>query len=247
MPRWHHKLAVALLLAAIVGCGTSSGGHAAANSSPGLPGDHAAAFVQGSTFTSLEVDVYWAKGAEPDPAALAFFQRRLVQHVQKPAGVTVALAREIDVPETSVWSAAACQQVDAQVGAASESGARATMHVIYLGGKSARDELGERTLGMGITGSSFMVFKSTILASPQGSGTPTDLEGAVLVHEAGHLCGLVGLGAPLTSVHQDPYSSGHCLTPGCLMQSTSGWWTIANGTADYCSACVADLQALGGR
>jgi hypothetical protein len=45
------------------------------------------------------------------------------------------------------------------------------------------------------------------------------VESTVVNHEFGHLFGLVNLGTPLQSAHEDSSSNGHCEVDGCLMNA----------------------------
>jgi hypothetical protein len=71
-------------------------------------------------------------------------------------------------------------------------------------------------------------------------------------HEFGHLMGLVNLGTPLQSAHEDANSDNHCNVDGCLMFFEINGGNVLdmmNMTAipELDPQCIADLQANGGK
>lgn len=117
------------------------------------------------------------------------------------------------------------------------------------------------TLGAVYRNTSMVLYASTIqiLASKVPAITNADLEAATLLHEFGHLLGLVNMGATEVNSHADPESENHCGEANCLMkaslQFTTGLAkTMQQRVAKNLSAvpelgpeCLRDLKAAGGR
>lgn len=248
-------VAAVLVLGPAAGCGSSSHPAPGATLASDLPGSDAHALLASTTYRSLRVHVDYTAGLAPSPRALAFVQARLAQHLDKPDGVIVELGHEVAGPSAKVVSLAASRQVVARNRSTFASGSEASIYVVYLAGECERDvEDAETTLGWGLSATSFAVFKQTCDNAARGMSDPAQLEGAVLLHECGHLLGLVGQGTPALSAHEDLARPAHCTNPGCLMQSACLQWGLggelsgtAGGPVDFCSACLADLRANGGR
>jgi hypothetical protein len=233
----------------VVGCGGSRpesvGGVAVYAAVAGSPGSEAHELLTAAPFTTLHVEVAAAKGLEPRPAALEHLRSALSELCQKPGGVTVTLASPVDTA-ARVYSVDDCVALERAHRASVPLAAPvASLYVLYLPGESDRDVLGETTLGWSTSPSSFAVFAHTIDTNPPAAGTAADLEGAVLVHEACHLLGLVGHGSPELRAHEDPNHPAHCTTPGCLMSAQSYAWDLTAG-GTLCPWCRADLRANGG-
>ena len=125
------------------------------------------------------------------------------------------------------------------------------MYVLYVTGHSALDEGTARILGISHRGGSFVVFIDRADRGDDLLVTTAEMEGAGLVHESGHLLGLVGSGVPMTSNHVDPHSVFHDADPNSIMfRIVQVPTTIPNlGDEDFAQfnkACVDDLQAFGG-
>lgn len=117
------------------------------------------------------------------------------------------------------------------------------------------------TLGAVYRNTSMVLYGSTIrfLASKVPGITVADAEAATLLHEFGHLMGLVGMGAPEVNSHSDPESENHCQEENCLMQASLKFTTglgktmqdrlAKNLTAvpELGPECLNDLRAAGGR
>jgi hypothetical protein len=116
------------------------------------------------------------------------------------------------------------------------------IHVLYLDG-AADPSVGDHLVGAAFGPTSIVLFRDAISEAVGGaSRRMSEVERWTLVHEAGHVLGLVGLGAPQVTPHGMPYRPGHCDQPGCVMG-----WTADERATDFCPRCKDDLRALGGR
>lgn len=67
------------------------------------------------------------------------------------------------------------------------------IHVLYLDGGTDQDSGSGSVLGLAYTGTSFALFKQSCDATANLVVSPDEVEATVLVHEVGHLLGLVNL------------------------------------------------------
>jgi predicted Zn-dependent protease len=71
------------------------------------------------------------------------------------------------------------------------------------------------------------IFKPVVTsAGPMNSSVARFTEQSALIHELGHALGLVNIGLPLTSPHEDAAHHGHCNNPRCVM-----YWANEGGPA----------------
>jgi hypothetical protein len=229
----------------VTGCGPSSRSHAAA-AATATPGAAAATLV--ASARPLRVEVDFVEGRRPSDRALDLLRQRLVERTDHPS-VEVVLddvlpatlaAVDEDAPahlqtlDDVRRVAAACRDV-------APEGVE-VVHVLYLDGE-ADPSLGHDLVGAAWAPTEVVLFPDAILRGTGGAvRRAEDVEAWTLVHEAGHLLGLVGLGAPELVAHEDAYRRGHCAEPGCVV----GWQANERAT-DFCPRCKDDLRALGGR
>lgn len=126
---------------------------------------------------------------------------------------------------------------------------------------SDNEEEGLVTLGAVYRNTSMVIYEETVraLANSSASITIADVETATLLHEMGHLFGLVGLSNDSVNPHEDPDSDNHCDVAGCLMRAELQFGTsllkmmqnnASKGSAvipDFDAECLLDLQQYGGR
>jgi hypothetical protein len=241
------------VLAAVLLTGCSGGQHGTGSTAPDVAGAEAATYLRGDVATSLLVRVDYAAGMAPVASALAFLEAELALRVDKPLGVRVVLGGELVAPLQSVYTVADCLEIERRNRTVFSSGTQAVIYVTCLPGMSERDLLGVTTFGWSDSASSFTVFEETLRENvPLLLVAPDVLEGAVLLHESGHLLGLVGHGTPALTRHEDPSWPAHCTNEGCLMAAQSSSWGLVSTSLDlgrvgFCEACLADLRANGGR
>ena len=119
------------------------------------------------------------------------------------------------------------------------------IHVTYLDGEWKEDNV----LGLSYGGDRIVIFMETIINVAQRSQNiqAVDIESSVLVHEWGHLLGLVGIG--YESGHEDPEYQHHCdeSAGSCVMNADieirMGRYSDPPPT-DFCVLCQEDMLRI---
>jgi hypothetical protein len=134
---------------------------------------------------------------------------------------------------------------------------------MLIDGRSDQDDVSNRVLGLAWDHAHVALFMDSIDAVCVTMGCPPRMldqllpagQYAILLHELGHLLGLVNLGLPMVEEHEDPDSVGHCDNPDCNMYHAFERQRaleqlherfIAGDTtpSSFDDACLADLAAL---
>jgi len=140
---------------------------------------------------------------EPD----IFVPRDSTEMVQIPAqGEETWTAAEIMDLAGSIW--------DRPRGFSAED-----FYVLFLNGYLEKDgEENPQVIGASVVGTPVMVvFKDAILRASNSLTVLMFVEQATLVHEFGHVMGLVDNGIPMVSDHLDPDHPRHCTNEECVM------------------------------
>jgi hypothetical protein len=263
-------LAAAASTVACGGGGGSGGGVSAAQLSTDLrsvtesareaaresnPGEFAADFVRGTNFTELWIEVDTVAGRTPDFGALELLRTRLEERCDKPGGVHFFLDDEI--PASQFPAVLGSDDLDAIEDAyrgtySNLQAGMAAMYVLCVPGGFEEDSSEGRHAGLAYRGASIALFLDGCDQGDDRYKTTAEVEALTLVHEAGHLLGLVNSGVPMVTAHEDLERPGHDANPNSVMH-----WAIdverygSNlGDADFAQfgpECIEDLQAFGGR
>jgi hypothetical protein len=218
------------------------------------PGDFAADYVRGTNFDTLLVEVDYPAGRAPTNAVLDLLETRLSERCDKPGGVSVFLDDAISPAEfPPVLSLGDVQDLeDEHRGFLPDlPSGTAAMYVLLVPGSSDEDDPNGVILGYGHRGGSIAIFLDNVDNGTNPFVTTEEVAGSTLVHEAGHILGLVNIGCPMATPHEDPFHPGHDADPNSLM-----FWILDldplgpdlgdPGFAQFSAACIADLQAFGG-
>jgi hypothetical protein len=227
-------LASVSLAFVVAGC-APSGGHDHAGST-GLSANSLLTAAE----PTLRIELDHVADHVPGTAALALLRQRATERCDKPGGVELLVderfARRPSAGETAPrpWSLAELQTFET-----AHRRPGTTVYVLLVDGPGD-PALGASPLGWAYGSSSIAVFADALRdAAPISGGDP---DGWVLVHELGHLLGLVGHGTPQVTQHEDMIRRGHCKERGCVMRFS------ADARADdFCPRCKEDLAAAGGR
>ena len=221
-------------------------------------GDFAHDILSSGTFTELIVEVDYVSGHAPDAGALAELKAVLEELCNKPVGVKIITDDEIPPQGSPTWTYNSAEQLEVTWRDRYRDASTGTevLYFLYLDGNSDSDTSSGRVLGYAYHGSSVVMFKETI--SSAGSGGilgigAADIEAPVIVHEAGHLLGLVNNGTNMVTPHQDTAHGHHCDNEDCLM-----YWAaetdvgisdmlLGGNKPDFDAECRDDMIANGGK
>lgn len=175
--------------------------------------------------TAVVLEVLHQEGAEVAEVAIGHATNVLSQVSSKPTTkTTVSLAGG-----ARNWTRADLERIaDDQSRSAQGAGGRAVLYLEFLHGTYQGDE---SVLGIALRGDVAAVFVDRVRSSATLLVSESDIEDSVLMHEIGHLLGLVDLA--LHSGREDPAHPGHSASRDSVM-----YWAVESNLI---------TQILGGR
>lgn len=214
-------------------------------------GKSAAELLSAASFNKLEVELVYVEGYEPATATVSNLKAFLQNRLNKPQGITI-IKTAIPSPGLAPYSISDIKEVESSFREAFNKDNTLAVFAFIADGSY---EESNNVLGVAYRNTSVVLFGSRIDELSGGVGQPSQslLETTVMNHEFGHIMGLVNVGSPLQSDHQDTAHGRHCTVKSCLM-----YWTAETGDVvsnlvglsrapDLDSQCIADLQANGGK
>lgn len=223
-------------------------------------GASAADILGDETYSNMVIEALYNPGFRPTAEAMANFVSFLQDRTFKD-DINVVY-REIPSPglnEISIQQAADLEDDNRTL---YNEGNTLALYIYFSDAIAEGDDLqsGLVTLGAVYRNTSMIVYEQTVkfLGSQSSQVTAADVETATLMHEFGHLLGLVDLGSPQVNEHDDPVSPNHCITEGCLMRAEIEFGSGMMGMLESMAAkgvavpaldseCILDLQANGGQ
>ena len=199
-----------------------------------------------SVYTSLLVEISYMPGFEPDASSITNLSVFLNSYCNKPAGIRIFLqpiptSGKVNLTLNDVVA------IEKKYRTVFTSGNLFTVHFLITDGYYNSST----TFGTSYWNSSSCIFGQAIYDNAGGIGQVTrpNLVSTILMHEFGHLLGLVNQGSPMQAAHVDAANGAHCTNSNCLMHyaietSTAG----GNGAIPSLDGnCIADLKANGGK
>ncbi len=189
----------------------------------GKPGGLALACLSSAKYTSMVVEIDYDPGYMPEQSSINLLKTRLQEVCDKPNGISVELT-ETNFGHTGTWDA---NDVREQ-GWEHKSNQPQTGSTLYwqalFPSSEYSNEDGETVLGVAVDASTVAIFKETvedaegpIFSRPSAE----EIENSVLVHEFGHLLGLVNLVYKSPVDHEDKDHPGHSNNEDSVM-----YWAI---------------------
>lgn len=177
-------------------------------------------FARAEPYSRLILEVDAVEGYEPSDID-AELVKHLSELVDKPDGIQVV--RDQTIPSRGadhIWTFDEMNTLFGEKTSVILQPNEIRIHVVFLDGTYEGDAEGRMTLGLSWM-TNVAMFEANILTSCERPVLQGRLcgftETAILLHEIGHVLGLVENGAPLTSDHLDAEHSHHCSNPDCLM------------------------------
>lgn len=167
----------------------------------------------------VEVDVQ--EGVAPSRGALEHLTSVIAGVADKPGGISFVGGNTFASDRTS-WSRSDLVSAAAEHRSQFSGGGTVAVHILYVRGRFVRDGEDTGALGVAYSASEFAVFPEGWTSLTTGLlGGSDAIERAVLVHEIGHLFGLVNLTYTSPIDHEDPEHPGHSDNRGSVM-----FWAI---------------------
>lgn len=209
----------------------------------GPAGSFAPAYLRPALSSAVIVEVLAESGLAPRTSTLDHLTSVLRQVTGKPVDV---VGPEPITESRQEWTGDAVRAAADRAATVAQGHGRAVLRLLFVHGSWAESSGDAAVLGISVRGDVSAIFADEVRssASPFGAGA---LEDAVVVHEAGHLLGLVDL--YLQTGRQDPEHPGHSTDPHSVM-----YWAVESSLVgdvltggpprDFDAADLADLARI---
>ncbi|MBW8243394.1 hypothetical protein K1F50_11330 [Muricauda oceani] len=177
--------------------------------------------LSNDTFDKLLIEIDYVNGFAPTAGAIANFEEFLRARTFKEDIEFKYTALSSPNEETLTLD----EIVDLEKENRDEynNGSTLAIHIYFADAPADSDEEDENlvTLGAVYRNTSMVIYESTVkdIASRSTAITTEDVETATILHEFGHLFGLINLSTESVNDHEDSESDNHCNVDGCLMRA----------------------------
>ena len=189
----------------------------------GIPGGLTLACLDDSTYTSMVVEIDYETGYQPETSSTNLLKERLESVCDKPQGIEIKLT-ETDFENEDIWT-----PDDVRTAGWEEKSHdprdESTLYwqVIFPAGSYEDSSV----LGVAVDASTISIFKDSIDDAENFLRRPSaeKIENSVLVHEFGHLLGLVNTVYTSPESHEDSSHPGHSNNEDSVM-----YWAIESSS-----------------
>ena len=185
----------------------------------GVPGGLTLACLRSTTFTSMVIEIDHEPGYRPMSSSTEMLLDRLEQVCDKPNGIQLKF-NEVNFDHDGDWTADDVRRLGWEFKDTSPQNEN-TLHwqLIFPSGMYAENSV----LGVAVDASTVALFGDAISEADGPFGRPSveDVENSVIVHEVGHLLGLVNLVYESPVNHEDPEHPGHSNNDNSVM-----YWAV---------------------
>lgn len=210
-------------------------------------------FLAANKYDKLMVEIQFVKGFAPTTEAVTNLENFLQQRLNKPSGITIVQS-EVPSPGKTSYTASDIRSIESSARTQKTNGKTLTAYFFFADGDYSEGSGNGKVLGIAYGNSSMAIFGKTLREFSGGISQPPlrTIETTVMLHEFGHILGLVNNGTAMQSSHQDTPHGKHCNDQSCLMYYTAETSdVVANivggNIPELNSSCVNDLKANGGK
>jgi hypothetical protein len=215
------------------------------------PGDFARDFLRADPYRALYVEIDAMAGLAPSSKALNFLTSHINDLLNKPDGWNNPPSVDTTIPqpaESPVYTLADINDLEKANRSRYRQDNEAVLYLLYINGSYEGDTETLKTLGLAYHGSSLVIFKEAINLLAVLESKRQSLEAITLVHEFGHMLGLVNVGTSMVTPHEDPEHSGHDVNPDCLMywlnEGTTILESLSNILPEFDQECLDDMAQV---
>lgn len=215
-------------------------------------GTSANELLSSDEFTSLRVELAYSEGFRPTQTTINLLVPFLEERLDKPGGITL-VESIITSDEEGPYDINEIVAIEDANRTVFNDGDEIGVWLYFSDERSTGDSGNSVVLGTAYRNTSMVVYERTFIEIGNNPATPinrTLIESSTIRHEFGHIFGLVNIGTPLTSDHEDENNPRHCNVVGCLMFFQTVTNSFNNGDLDslanFDPLCIGDLQANGG-
>jgi len=210
-------------------------------------------FLSSKDYEELTVEIQYMNGQQPEEATVNNLKAFLTARLNKPGGITITQS-SVTPPSKGFYSITDIENMEKDNRTIHTKGKKLTAYLLFLDGDYIENSGNSKVLGVTYGNTSMAIFGKTIKDYSGGIGQPSVnvATSTVILHEIGHVIGLVDNGTAMQSNHIDAGNGHHCNNDDCLMYyavETSDF--IANllgGNVPALDAnCIKDLQSNGGK
>lgn len=211
-------------------------------------GQSAAALLSANPYTAIALEIQYAPGMKPQEASVNNLLAFLNRYLNKPGGITIVQKQVGSVGMATAGTDDLTKFTD-QYRAVYTEGNTIAVYLIFADADYATKDV----IGIAYRNTAIAIFEKTIQSKTGGlnQASLVKAESGTLMHEMGHLLGLVNYGTPMVKAHEDSAHKGHCSNSSCLMYyaiQTSGLINALDNTIPGLDAdCMQDLHANGGK
>ena len=171
--------------------------------------------LQDNTYSKLHIEINYVTDNSPDSDAIDILKKR-IQEVSDKTSITVSQSAFGSTDNS--YSLEEIVNIENNERERFKSSDTFVIHILYLNGEYQDND---KTLGLAYTGSSFVLFKEKIEDASFLLISPADIEKSVIVHEFGHLLGLINNGYKSPHNHEDSQHPNHSNNEESVM-----YWAI---------------------
>ncbi len=217
--------------------------------------------LSNDTFDKLLIEIDYVTGFAPTAGAIANFEEFLMTHTHK-ENIELKYTA-LSSPDEETLTLEEVVDLEDENRDEYNNGSTLAIHIYFADAPADSDDESEGlvTLGAVYRNTSMVIYESTVkkIANSSTSVSTEEVETATLLHEFGHLFGLVNLSTESVNEHEDTESDNHCNVDGCLMRAELEFGSsllkqmeknASKGLAsipDLGPECILDLQKYGGR
>tara|TARA_R110002020_G_scaffold85914_5_gene211779 strand:+ start:26593 stop:27378 length:786 start_codon:yes stop_codon:yes gene_type:complete len=215
-------------------------------------GESAHDFLSADDFTSLQLEIGYVEGFRPTQTTINNLVQFFEDRIHKPDGISI---KETVVPATTQGTLSTDEVVTIENDNRTEynAGDELAVWVFFADNNSEKDEGNSVVLGTAYRNTSCVIFEKTIrdYSSSVNGSNQSLIESATIMHEFGHLFGLVNVGSEMQQDHEDNENNSHCTNDNCLMyyQTVNDVFSMTglSSLPQFDEFCLADLRANGGK